>query len=311
MPIMKTSGFERERELSKTSPFDARRPSPPLSPSASRPWRHKNCGDCALAPAAAPDAAAPGRSKNKTNNKTVRKHKRQTARSAHRMQRAARLALLAFGAADAFYLPGVAPREYAAGEKVELKVNKLTSTKTQPLLRESIAARTFSARVMPLPNPRARGCWSGHCGPQASGRVGRRLVAGEYPLPLLPAAAIRVLRAPILPACRGGGGGRKLGRGAAGRPHHELQLRAEDGRGGVLQDLVPKTADVQGVGRLCPADRAGLPRALGDGQPAFSHQVHRRDQPRQAGHNLRPGLPAGLPRVGRHTGDGSRHLVPK
>mmetsp|Transcript_2627 Transcript_2627/g.8786 ORF Transcript_2627/g.8786 Transcript_2627/m.8786 type:complete len:631 (+) Transcript_2627:50-1942(+) len=47
------------------------------------------------------------------------------------MQRAARLALLAFGAADAFYLPGVAPREYAAGEKVELKVNKLTSTKTQ------------------------------------------------------------------------------------------------------------------------------------------------------------------------------------
>ena len=30
-----------------------------------------------------------------------------------------------------FYLPGVAPREYAEGEKVELKVNKLTSIKTQ------------------------------------------------------------------------------------------------------------------------------------------------------------------------------------
>jgi transmembrane 9 superfamily protein 2/4 len=31
----------------------------------------------------------------------------------------------------AFYLPGVAPRDYLPGEKVELKVNKLTSTKTQ------------------------------------------------------------------------------------------------------------------------------------------------------------------------------------
>jgi len=34
-------------------------------------------------------------------------------------------------AADAFYLPGVAPKEYIEGDKVELKVNKLTSTKTQ------------------------------------------------------------------------------------------------------------------------------------------------------------------------------------
>ena len=43
---------------------------------------------------------------------------------------APRLALL-LGAARAFYLPGVAPREYGTGERVELKVNKLTSTKTQ------------------------------------------------------------------------------------------------------------------------------------------------------------------------------------
>jgi len=34
-------------------------------------------------------------------------------------------------AARAFYLPGVAPVEYEQGEKVELKVNKLTSVKTQ------------------------------------------------------------------------------------------------------------------------------------------------------------------------------------
>ena len=30
-----------------------------------------------------------------------------------------------------FYLPGVAPHDYMPGEKVEVKVNKLTSTKTQ------------------------------------------------------------------------------------------------------------------------------------------------------------------------------------
>jgi len=39
--------------------------------------------------------------------------------------------LLLAGAAHGFYLPGVAPREYATGEKVDVKVNKLTSTKTQ------------------------------------------------------------------------------------------------------------------------------------------------------------------------------------
>jgi len=33
--------------------------------------------------------------------------------------------------ASAFYLPGVAPREFKDGEKVEIKVNKLSSTKTQ------------------------------------------------------------------------------------------------------------------------------------------------------------------------------------
>ena len=42
----------------------------------------------------------------------------------------AMVALLA-SAADAFYLPGVSPHEYREGEQVDLKVNKLTSTKTQ------------------------------------------------------------------------------------------------------------------------------------------------------------------------------------
>ena len=40
-------------------------------------------------------------------------------------------ALLTLRAASGFYLPGVAPREYLDGEKVEVKVNKLTSTVTQ------------------------------------------------------------------------------------------------------------------------------------------------------------------------------------
>merc|ERR1719331_2851555 len=39
------------------------------------------------------------------------------------------VALLA-AAADCFYLPGVAPREYAEGDKVEIKVHKLSSPKT-------------------------------------------------------------------------------------------------------------------------------------------------------------------------------------
>merc|ERR1719388_53103 len=41
------------------------------------------------------------------------------------------LGLAALPQTVAFYLPGVAPMEYQEGAKVELKVNKLTSVKTQ------------------------------------------------------------------------------------------------------------------------------------------------------------------------------------
>ena len=50
------------------------------------------------------------------------------------MMRPLRRALLALAVcanADGFYLPGVAPHEYAEGERVDIKVNKLSSTKTQ------------------------------------------------------------------------------------------------------------------------------------------------------------------------------------
>lgn len=57
--------------------------------------------------------------------------------------------------ASAFYLPGVAPRDYLPGEKVELKVNKLSSTKTQLVRRLCMQAL-----------PRA-----GHAGVAAAHRV--------------------------------------------------------------------------------------------------------------------------------------------
>ena len=37
-------------------------------------------------------------------------------------------ALLAAAPCASFYLPGIAPHEYADGDKVDIKVNKLTSS---------------------------------------------------------------------------------------------------------------------------------------------------------------------------------------
>ena len=51
------------------------------------------------------------------------------------------LLLLCAWGASAFYLPGVAPREYQDGERVEVKVNKLTSTVTQVCQRTDAAMR--------------------------------------------------------------------------------------------------------------------------------------------------------------------------
>ena len=38
---------------------------------------------------------------------------------------------LLLAAGEAFYLPGVSPKEYKNGDKVEVKVNKLSSSITQ------------------------------------------------------------------------------------------------------------------------------------------------------------------------------------
>lgn len=54
-----------------------------------------------------------------------------------------RLALVAAAGlclTDAFYLPGVAVHEYAQDERVDIKVNKLTSTKTQYVPHNAAAA---------------------------------------------------------------------------------------------------------------------------------------------------------------------------
>ena len=60
--------------------------------------------------------------------------------------------------AQGFYLPGVAPREYGTGERVELKVNKLTSTKTQAGdgLRAPVRLQhaTLCPRALPLAQSR-------------------------------------------------------------------------------------------------------------------------------------------------------------
>lgn len=71
--------------------------------------------------------------------------------------------------ATAFYLPGVAPQDYATGDAVNVKVSKLSSTKTQARARA-----VFSSQTRPhaaLPSPR-----------------------------LLPPAAVRVLLAALLQA---------------------------------------------------------------------------------------------------------------
>ena len=55
------------------------------------------------------------------------------------------LVSLLVGGSSAFYLPGVAPYEYAQDERVEIKVNKLSSTKTQ------VKNRLFDTAVLPQP----------------------------------------------------------------------------------------------------------------------------------------------------------------
>ena len=60
---------------------------------------------------------------------TPQRARRQTATMVS--QRVLALVLLCTHAAHGFYLPGVAVREYQADERVDIKVNKLTSTKTQ------------------------------------------------------------------------------------------------------------------------------------------------------------------------------------
>ena len=57
-------------------------------------------------------------------------HAAEAAAQAMTCRRTALFALLA-APASAFYLPGVAPHDYQHGEKVDMKVNKLSSTKTQ------------------------------------------------------------------------------------------------------------------------------------------------------------------------------------
>ena len=67
------------------------------------------------------------------------------------MRGAARATLL-LTTCRAFYLPGVAPRTFRYGDKVELKVNKLTSTRTHLPYDYYSQVRSRARRVRaPLP----------------------------------------------------------------------------------------------------------------------------------------------------------------
>ncbi|PKI62325.1 hypothetical protein CRG98_017326, partial [Punica granatum] len=52
-------------------------------------------------------------------------------RVASRASTALLFALLLISSAQSFYLPGVAPRDFSRGDPLPVKVNKLSSTKTQ------------------------------------------------------------------------------------------------------------------------------------------------------------------------------------
>ena len=60
------------------------------------------------------------------------------------MPRPLPLALLLVAGVQGFYLPGVAVHEYAQDERVDIKVNKLTSTKTQLVRTAPDTAQLFA-----------------------------------------------------------------------------------------------------------------------------------------------------------------------
>ena len=64
-----------------------------------------------------------------------------------------RRALLPLFARAAFYLPGVAPKDFTAGERVEMKVNKLTSTRTHLPYDYYSQVRSRARRVRAPPFP--------------------------------------------------------------------------------------------------------------------------------------------------------------
>ena len=119
----------------------------------------------------------------------ARSPRRASARSERRDQRtpipmrAASIGVLflCLHACDGFYLPGVAPRDYLPGERVDLKVNKLSSTKTQLVRTVHSSALPPAARCRPgaLLTTRQRCAATGSptstiCCPSASPRSWRR-----------------------------------------------------------------------------------------------------------------------------------------
>ena len=126
-----------------------------------------------------------------------------------------------------FYLPGVAPIEYEKGHKVDLKVNKLTSTKTQ--LPYEWYATTLRPRPSKLRGRRACAVCRyslPFCKPEEVVNQAENL--GEVCPARRPSAAVP----------RQGGCGDTLSDACAGdarRPRDELGLRDQDAHRGVVQ----------------------------------------------------------------------------
>ena len=62
----------------------------------------------------------------------------------------------ALGAASAFYLPGVSPTTYSEEDRVKIRVNKLTSSKTLLPVRGAAQHHAAQPHNASLPQPHAR-----------------------------------------------------------------------------------------------------------------------------------------------------------
>ena len=161
-------------------------------------------------------------------------------------------------AARAFLLPGIAPHDYQPGERVWLKVNSLTSSKTQVPYEYY---RVSKIPPSPPSRPRARRRAIARPVRRHGGPRGRRaIVHRESERQRDSPTAV-----PVLQAAQGLLGQGKFWRVPERRPHPQLALPHFYARGHVLQCIMRDddgAEDVAQVQRLKTPHRARLPPQL-------------------------------------------------